>query len=65
MANIAFGSKYFIFSKFSSIPKTSKIEQQRASIEKEFDDLNNFIASEELKSHLELENTWTQKRTRN
>ena len=42
MANIAFGSKYFIFSKFSSIPKTSKIEADRANLIKEFNDLNEF-----------------------
>ena len=55
MANIAFGSKYFIFSKFSSIPKTSKIEQDRENLIKEFDKLNSFAASEDLKNHLELE----------
>ncbi|MEZ5198888.1 MAG: family 16 glycosylhydrolase [Bacteroidales bacterium] len=54
MANIAFGSKYFIFSKFSSIPKTSKIEQDRVNLKKEFDELNAFEASEELANHLEV-----------
>jgi hypothetical protein len=48
MANIAFGSKYFIFSKFSSIPKTSKIEQDRANLKKEFDEFNEFVNSQEL-----------------
>ncbi len=42
MANIAFGSKYFIFSKFSSIPKTSKIEADRAKLIKEFQEFNDF-----------------------
>lgn len=55
MANIAFGSKYFIFSKFSSIPKTSKIEQERANLIQEFNDLNNFIKSEELADFNTLE----------
>ncbi len=55
MTNIAFGSKYFIFSKFSSIPKTSKIEQNRANLVKEFSELNEFLASDELKNHLGLE----------
>jgi len=55
MANIAFGSKYFIFSKFSSIPKTSKIEQERANLIQEFNDLKDFIKSEELKEYNTLE----------
>ncbi len=54
MANIAFGSKYFIFSKFSSIPKTSKIEQDRAALRKEFDDFNAFAKSDELQEFEEL-----------
>jgi beta-glucanase (GH16 family) len=54
MANIAFGSKYFIFSKFSSIPKTSKIEADRANLIKEFNDLNDFAGSDELKDFLSL-----------
>ncbi len=54
MANIAFGSKYFIFSKFSSIPKTSKIEADRANLIKEFNDLNEFANSTELKDFLAL-----------
>lgn len=54
MGNIAFGSKYFIFSKFSSIPKTSKIELDRASLIKEFEDFNEFNDSDELKSFNEL-----------
>ena len=57
MANIAFGSKYFIFSKFSSIPKTSKIEADRANLIKEFNDLNEFANSTELKDFLPLGNT--------
>ncbi|MBN2173476.1 MAG: family 16 glycosylhydrolase [Bacteroidales bacterium] len=55
MANIAFGSKYFIFSKFSSIPKTSKIEQDRAALVKEYDDLNTFAQSQELEDFYALE----------
>ncbi|RLC55655.1 MAG: hypothetical protein DRH89_07255 [Candidatus Cloacimonadota bacterium] len=55
MANITFGSKYFIFSKFSSIPKTSKIEQERANLIQEFNELNEFIKSEELKEFNSLE----------
>jgi len=54
MANISFGSKYFIFSKFSSIPKTSKIEQDRANLKKELADLNEFSSSEELEKFVEL-----------
>jgi beta-glucanase (GH16 family) len=56
MANIAFGSKYFIFSKFSSIPKTSRIEQERANLVKEFNDFNDFAKSEELNDFKTLEN---------
>jgi len=56
MGNIAFGSKYFIFSKFSSIPKTSKIEQDRAALVKEYNDLNDFEGSEELAEFKTLEN---------
>ncbi len=55
MGNIAFGSKYFIFSKFSSIPKTSKIEQDRAALIKEYNDLNAFEKSEELENFKTLE----------
>jgi beta-glucanase (GH16 family) len=54
MANIAFGSKYFIFSKFSSIPKTSKIETDRTNLQKEFDELIGYIGSQELKDFNEL-----------
>lgn len=54
MANIAFGSKYFIFSKFSSIPKTSKIEQDRANLQKEYEDFIAFGKSEELENFNEL-----------
>ncbi len=54
MANIAFGSKYFIFSKFSSIPKTSKIEQDRSNLSKEFNDFNEFRDSKELSDFIEL-----------
>jgi len=54
MANIAFGSKYFIFSKFSSIPKTSKIEQDRTNLKKEFNDYNEFKTSVDLKHFKEL-----------
>jgi beta-glucanase (GH16 family) len=54
MANIAFGNKYFIFSKFSSIPKTSKIEQDKTNLEKEFSDFNAFSESEELEKFVEL-----------
>jgi beta-glucanase (GH16 family) len=54
MANIAFGSKYFIFSKFSSIPKTSKIEADKANLIKEFNELNEFKQSSELKDFLTL-----------
>jgi beta-glucanase (GH16 family) len=54
MANIAFGSKYFIFSKFSSIPKTSKVEADRANLIKEFNDLNEFASSAELKNFITL-----------
>ncbi|MCB2220288.1 MAG: family 16 glycosylhydrolase [Bacteroidetes bacterium] len=55
MANIAFGSKYFIFSKFSSIPKTSKIEKDRADLRKEYDDYNAFNESQALQDFRELE----------
>lgn len=54
MANIAFGSKYFIFSKFSSVPKTSKIELDRANLIKEFKDFNEFSDSDELNNFNEL-----------
>lgn len=54
MANIAFGSKYFIFSKFSSIPKTSKIETDRANLQKELAELNEYMGSQELKDFNEL-----------
>lgn len=54
MANIAFGNKYFIFSKFSSIPKTAKIEASRTSLRKELDELNSFTGSGELKDFTEL-----------
>jgi len=54
MANISFGSKYFIFSKFSSIPKTSKIEQDRANLRNEFNEFNEFCNSDELKDFIEL-----------
>ena len=54
MANIAFGSKYLIFSKFSSIPKTSKIEQDRANLQKEYDDFMAFGESSELNDFKEL-----------
>ena len=54
MANIAFGSKYFIFSKFSTIPKTSKIEQDRASLAKEYSDYKEYRKSAELKEFEEL-----------
>ncbi|OQX79526.1 MAG: hypothetical protein B6D61_03430 [Bacteroidetes bacterium 4484_249] len=55
MGNIAFGNKYFIFSKFSSIPRTSKIETDRANLEKEYKELNDFKSSKELEDFLELE----------
>jgi len=55
MANIAFGSKYFIFSKFSSIPKTSKIEQDRTNLQKEFNDYEEFKISEDLTHFKELD----------
>jgi hypothetical protein len=54
MANIAFGSKYFIFSKFSSIPKTSKIEQNRNELAKEYNDFKEFKKSAELKEFEDL-----------
>jgi beta-glucanase (GH16 family) len=54
MANIAFGSKYFIFSKFSTIPKTSKIEQDRADLAKEYSDYKEYKKSAELKEFEEL-----------
>ena len=53
MANIAFGSNYFIFSKFSSFPKTSKIEQARAALVKEFNEFKEFEASQELADFIE------------
>jgi hypothetical protein len=55
MGNISFGSKYFIFSKFSSIPKTSKIEQERANLKKEYEDFIAFENSDEFKEFVELE----------
>ncbi len=55
MGNISFGSKYFIFSKFSSIPKTSKIEQERANLKKEYEDFIAFENSDELSDFVELE----------
>lgn len=54
MANIAFGNKYFILSKFSSIPKTSKIEQDRANFIKEFEDFEAYKSSDELLQFEEL-----------
>jgi hypothetical protein len=55
MGNIAFGNKYFILSKFSSIPKTSKIEQDRANLIKEHEEFIAFENSEELADFTELE----------
>jgi len=55
MGNIAFGNKYFILSKFSSIPKTLKIEKDRADLTKELEDHIAFDNSEELKDFHELE----------
>ncbi|MBL7104144.1 MAG: family 16 glycosylhydrolase [Bacteroidales bacterium] len=55
MGNITFGNKYFIFSKFSSIPKTSKIEQDRANLAKEHEDFIAFENSQELKDFYVLE----------
>jgi len=55
MANIAFGSKYFIFSKFSTIPKTSKIEKNRATLISEYNDYKAFGESKELNDFIELE----------
>lgn len=55
MGNIAFGNKYFILSKFSSIPKTAKIEKERASHIKELEEYTTFNDSEELATFLELE----------
>ena len=55
MGNIAFGNKYFILSKFSSIPKTSKIEQDRANLIKEHGDFLAFENSEELTDFVQLE----------
>jgi beta-glucanase (GH16 family) len=55
MGNITFGNKYLIFSKFSSIPKTSKIEADRASLENEYNELNDFISSKELEDFFDLE----------
>lgn len=54
MANISFGGKYFIFSKLSTIPKTAKIETDRATLQNEFDELNIFVGSQELKDFKEL-----------
>lgn len=54
MANIAFGSKYFIFSKFSSIPKTSKIEADRAKLLKEYHEFNEFKNSAGFAEFLSL-----------
>ncbi len=55
MGNISFGNKYFIFSKFSSIPKTSKIEQARANLKKEYEDFIAFENSDEFNDFVELE----------
>ena len=55
MGNITFGNNYFILSKFSSIPKTSKIEQDRANLVKEHEDFIAFENSQELKDFYELE----------
>ncbi len=55
MGNIVFGNKYFILSKFSSIPKTSKIEQDRANLVKEHEEFIAFENSEELADFTELE----------
>ncbi len=55
MGNISFGNKYFIFSKFSSIPKTSKIEQERANLKKEYEDFIAFENSDEFNDFVELE----------
>lgn len=54
MANIAFGSKYFIFSKFSSIPKTSKIEADRARLMNENKEFNEFKNSAGFNEFLSL-----------
>jgi beta-glucanase (GH16 family) len=55
MGNIAFGNKYFILSKFSSIPKTAKIEKERANLIKELEEHTSFNDSEELAAFQELE----------
>jgi len=55
MANIAIGKKYFLFPSFSSIPKTSAIEAERAVLAKELDEFTAFEASRELEDFYELE----------
>ncbi|NOX48515.1 MAG: glycoside hydrolase family 16 protein [Chlorobi bacterium] len=55
MGNIAFGNKYFILSKFSSIPKTPKIEQDRANLIKEHEDFIAFENSSGFADFVELE----------
>ena len=55
MANIAFGNKYFILSKFSTIPKTSKIENDREELRREYNELQTFKESNELQDFFELE----------
>jgi beta-glucanase (GH16 family) len=55
MTNIAIGKKYILFPSFSSIPKTSALEAQRAALEKELEDFIAFDASQELKDFYDLE----------
>ena len=55
MANIAIGKKYYLLPGFSSFPKTSAFEAERASLVKELEDFTAFGASQELKDFYELE----------
>lgn len=54
MSNFSFGNKYFIFSKFSSIPKTIKIEEEKAKLQQEYADYKAFKSSDELNRFIEL-----------
>lgn len=55
MASISLKSKYLIFPAFSTVPKTEKLEQEKAALRKELDDLIAFGQSQELADFKELE----------
>lgn len=55
MASLSLGKKHLLLSNFKSIPKTSVIEANRASLQKTYEDFMAYESSEELKDFLELD----------